>query len=129
MKSPDGRRQVIKSNYMELRMGSPRFGSITVKGGKALTSGRTFGESMAFSRDSRYLAIEEFVGTTRDHGPHTRALVFDLDRSQECTAHDEPGGLIRELRWEADGSLSVVAWAHPAGQVEHRSIWRPDSKE
>jgi hypothetical protein len=129
MKSPDGRRQVIKSDYTELRMGSPRFGSITVKGGKALTSGRTFGESMAFSGDSRYLAIEEFVGTTRDHGPHTRALVFDLDRSREYTAHDEPGGLIRELRWEADGSLSVVAWAHPAGQVEHRSIWRPDSKE
>ncbi len=48
MKTPDGRREVVKSNYTEVRMGSPLFGSIAIHGGIAETTGRTFGEAMSF---------------------------------------------------------------------------------
>jgi hypothetical protein len=125
MNSPDGHRKVIKAEYSEVRMGSPPFGAITVTGGHAHTKGRMFGEPMAFSRDSRYLAVEELMGVTSDGGPHTRVVVFDLDKSTEFVVHDERGGLIHEVSWDTDGSLSLVAWSYPRGRSEHRAAWIP----
>jgi hypothetical protein len=123
MKSPDGRRTVIKRDYNEVRMGGALIGQIRVDGGKAKTGEREFGEAMAFSPDSRYLAIGEIVGETRDGGPHSRVVVFDLDFEKEHVVHDEPGGLIHEVSWNVQGELSVTTWRHPIGETEHRDIW------
>ena len=125
MESPDGRRTVIKRDYREIRMGSPLFGQVRVEGGHARTGSRDFGEAMAFSPDSRYLAIDEIVGVTRDGGPHTRVVVFDLELEKEYVVHDEQGGLIHEVSWSVEGDLSVVSWRQPEGEIEHRDIWRP----
>ena len=124
MKSPDGRRTIVKRDYNEVHMGGPLMGRIHVEGGRAKTGDREFAEAMAFSHDSRYLAIGEFVGKTRDGGPHSRVVVFDLELDKEHVVHEEYGGLIHEVSWNFDGDLSVVTWRHPEGETEHRDIWR-----
>jgi hypothetical protein len=123
MKSPDGRRTVIKHDYIEAQAGGSFVGQIQVDGGRAKTAKRDFGEAMAFSPDSRYLAIGEFVGETRDGDPHSRVVVFDLDLEKEYVVHDEVGGLIQEVSWNVHGDLSVTAWRHRDGETEHRDIW------
>jgi len=122
MKSPDGKREVLKSDFREIRMGSPEFGRVEVRGGWAATRLRTWGEVVSFDAGSRFLALEEFLGTP-DNAPHTRAVVFDLDTGAEFVVHDQYRGFIKELVWEPDGTLTVVAWSHLTGKAVHRSIW------
>ena len=124
MKSPDGRRTVVKRDYNEVRTGGPLTGRIHVEGGRAKTAEREFGDAMAFSPDSRYLAVGEIVGNPRDGGSHSRVVVFDLELDREHLVHDEDGGLIQEVSWSVQGDLSVVAWRYPDGETEHRDIWR-----
>lgn len=80
MTSPDSQYEVVKHDYGEVRMGSPEFGRIEILGATFDTSGQEFGESMAFSSDSRFLAIEQLASTAPDaRDPHTRAVVFDFE--------------------------------------------------
>ena len=123
MKSPDGRRTVIKHDYIEARLGGRLVGQIQVDGGRAKTGKREFAEAMAFSPDSRYLAIGELVGETPDGAPHSRVVVFDLELEKEYVVHDEIGGLIHEVSWNVHGELSVVSWRYQDGETEHRDIW------
>jgi hypothetical protein len=126
MKSPNGRYTVTKIDYNETRMGGPLIGRIRIDGSRARTEEREFGEAMAFSPDSRYFAIGEFVGVTTDNaGPHTQVVVFDLELVQEYVVHDEYGGLIHDVWWDVQGSLSVTAWRYPQGESEHRDVWTP----
>jgi hypothetical protein len=126
MKSPNGLYTVTKIDYNETRMGGPLIGRIRIAGGRAKTGEREFGEAMAFSPDSRYLAIGELVGVTRDNaGPHSQVVVFDLELGQEYVVHDEYGGLIHVVSWDVQGSLSVTAWRYPDGESEHRDVWGP----
>ena len=126
MKSPNGRCTVTKIDYNETRMGGPLIGRIHVDGGRAKTGEREFGEAMAFSPDSRYLAVGELVGVTRDNaGPHSQVVVFDLELGKEYVVHDEYGGLIHGVSWDVQGGLSVTAWRYPDGESEHRDVWSP----
>jgi hypothetical protein len=90
IKSPDGQREVATSNDCEYRMGSPRSGSIEVRGGLAATVGRVFGEAMSFSADSRFLAVEEYIFAVLP--PHTRVVVFDLAEGTDIVVHDQNPG-------------------------------------
>src|SRR5262245_12096154 len=105
MTSPDGQYEVVMHDYSEVRMGSPEFGSIEIRGAALDTSGE-FGVAMAFSPDSRFLATEQLVGTVP--GPHTRAVVFDFERRRRIIVHDQNPGCIRRFSWSLDGLLSVV---------------------
>ena len=126
MKSPNGRSTVIKIDYNETRMGGPLIGRIRVEGGRAKTGEREFGEAMAFSPDSRYLAVGELIGVTKDNaGPHSQVVVFDLELGKEYVVHDEYGGLIHDVSFDVQGSLSVTTWRYPDGESEHRDVWMP----
>ena len=126
MKSPNGRYTVKKIDYNETRMGGPLIGRIRIDGSRARTEEREFGEAMAFSPDSRYFAVGELIGVTKDNaGPHTQVVVFDLELVKEYVVHDEYGGLIHDVWWDVQGSLSVTAWRYPQGESEHRDVWMP----
>lgn len=116
MKSANGKFEVVTHDYGEVRMGSPEFGRIEIHGVSLDTNGE-FGAAMAFSPDSRFLATEELVGTIP--GPHTRAVVFDLERRRRILIHDQNPGFIRRFSWSPDGTLCLVAWSHSAGEREH----------
>jgi hypothetical protein len=113
MTSPDGQYEVVTRDYGEIRMGSPEFGSIEIRGASLDTSGE-FGVAMAFSRDSRFLATEQLVGTVPS--PHTRAVIFDLERRRRIIVHDQNPGFIRRFTWSQEGLLSFVTWSHLAGE-------------
>jgi hypothetical protein len=116
MKSPNGQYEVVTRDYGEVRMGSPEFGSIEIRGASLDTSGE-FGAAMAFSPDSRFLAVEQLVDTVP--GPHTRAVVLDLERRRCIIIHDQNPGFIRRFAWSPEGLLSFVTWSHLAGEREH----------
>ena len=98
-------------------MGGPLFGRIEIRGATFDTGSQEFGEPMAFSADSRFLATEQLVSTVPD--PHTRAIVFDLERNRQIIVHDQNPGLLRRFTWSPDGLLTVVSWAHSVGEREH----------
>ena len=53
MRSPNGKFEVFKINYTEVRMGSPLFGSLDIIGSPVKLGERWFGEPMCFSPDSK----------------------------------------------------------------------------
>jgi hypothetical protein len=121
MKSPDGRFEVLKHNYDEVRMGSPLFGQIEIRGSTFGILPGEFAEPLAFSPDSRFLAAAELAGT--NPGPAGRVVVFDFQRGVSIIVHSFTG-LARGFTWEPDGVLSVTIWNHLAGE-DTRRIWSP----
>jgi hypothetical protein len=117
MKSPNGQYEVVQQDYGEVRMGSPLFGRIEIRGASINTSGQEFGEPMAFSPDSRFLAAEQLVGTNPN--PHTRAVVFDIERRCQIIVHDQNPGFVRRFSWSLEGLLTITTWSHLAGEREY----------
>lgn len=117
MKSPNGQYEVVLHDFGEVRMGSPPFGRIEIRGASFDTAGQSFGELMAFSPDSRFLAVEQLASTAP--GPHTRAVVFDFERKRQLIVHNQNPGLLRRFAWSPDGLLAIVSWSHLYGEREH----------
>lgn len=117
MISPNGRYEVVMYDYGEIRMGSPEFGRIEIRGASFETSDRTFGVPMAFSPDSRFLATVELISTVP--GPHARAVVFDFERKRQIIVHDLNPGFVRRCNWSLEGLLTIFTWSHLAGDREH----------
>ncbi len=117
MKSPDGKYQVEQINYNEVRMGTPLYGSIKISGLTMDTSGQ-YGQAMAFSPDSRFLAVEELVDTSQ--GPHTHAVVFDFSRKRKIIVHVQNPGIIRRFSWSPTNLLTTFAWSVASGEREYQ---------
>ncbi|WP_157772447.1 hypothetical protein [Lacunisphaera limnophila] len=124
MKSPNGKFETVCTNYGEVRMGSPLFGSIEIRGLKRQFEERLFGEAMAFSPDSRYFAISELVDGGRN-GPVSRVVVVELRQGYEYIATPSSPGLIRSVAWKPEDKLSIVHWQHPYGETN--LSWSPPS--
>jgi len=104
MKSPDGRYEVKKSRYTEVRMGSPEFGKLTIEGCSVNLRGRRFGHPVCFSPDSRYLAIQE-LKITPEGAPDTRLLLIDLAAGRQKTIGRLSGGFLTPIAWTDDVTL------------------------
>jgi hypothetical protein len=121
MKSPDGRFEVVQHNYDEVRMGSPLFGQLEIRGSRfGMVSGQ-FAEPVAFSPDSRYLAAAEPISTIPN--PCGRVIVFDFERGVPIIVLAFTG-LARRFVWESDGSLRITTWTHIGGE-DTRRVWAP----
>lgn len=116
MTSPDGKFEALCTNYEEVRMGSPLFGGIEIRGLKRQFEDRLFGEDMAFSPDSQLLAIAELVDAGRN-GPISRVVVIELNKGHEYIATPSASGLIRSVTWKPEGKLSIVHWQHACGET------------
>lgn len=121
MKSPDGRFEVFQHNYGEIRMGSPLFGQLEIRGSKFGIVAGEFAEPVAFSPDSRFLAAAELSAT--GSGPAGRVVVFDFQRGISIVVFCFTG-LARRLAWEQDGILTVTTWSHLGGE-DTRRVWKP----
>jgi hypothetical protein len=121
MKSPDGRFEVIQHNYSEVRMGSPLFGCIEIRGSSFGTVPGEFAEPVAFSPDSRFLAAAKLVATIPD--PAGRVVVFDFERAVPIIVFAFTG-LATRLAWDPDGALAVTTWSLLGGE-ETRRVWSP----
>ncbi len=119
MKSPDGKYEVVQHDYGEIRMGSPAFGRLKILGSGFEVIEGEFGEAMAFSPDSRFLATELLVDAA---GPHTQAVVFDFERTVRIIVHHQNPGFMRSFKWSDGGLLTLVSWANMQGEREH--VWQ-----
>ena len=116
MKSPNGEFGVVRGAFHEIRMGSPKFASLDVLGSECSLAQRSFGETIAFSGDSQYLAVEEL---TKWSPPETRVVVFHLKTNTESIAHVQAPGFIKKLEWLTDCKLKIQAWSDISGDTEH----------
>jgi hypothetical protein len=119
MKSPDGTLEVICSDYSEIRMGRAVFGRIDIMGAPFRPEGRIFGEAMAFSPDSRFLAISELVDAAQ---PASRVVVFDFGRKIERIVFSRTPSLIRKIDWPSRDEVRIHSWSLPGG--DEQSSWR-----
>ena len=124
MKSPSGKIEVVCSDYGEIRMGSPEFGSIRIVGSGFSTSGRSFGDVMAFSPDSRYFAIAELVDASC---PSTRVVAFDLKMGVERIVFVKTQGLIKKLEWISPEEMKILSWSHLYG--DDATSWRAPAED
>ncbi|MGE3531995.1 MAG: hypothetical protein AB7I12_09410 [Steroidobacteraceae bacterium] len=106
----------MRGDFYEIRMGSPQFASLKISNSPCQTVGRSFGELVSFSSDSKYLAAEEL---TKWSPPETRAVVFNVESGQEFIAHVQAPGFIKQLNWQPSGALNIHAWSHIAGDSIH----------
>ncbi len=102
MRSPNGKFEVFKINYTEVRMGSPLFGSLDIIGSPVKLGERWFGEPMCFSPDSKYLAIQELY-SSKDGGPNTKLILIELETGKEIFVKRLKGGFLNPVKWETDG--------------------------
>jgi hypothetical protein len=117
MKSPNGQYEILTRDYGEIRMGSPEFGIIEIRGASFITKEKVFGVPMAFSPDSRFLAAEQLIDTKT--GPHTCVVVFDFERQREIIVHDQNPGFVRRFTWSPTSLLTMVTWSHLNGEREY----------
>ena len=121
VKSPDSRFEIRVFEKTEYRMGSPQYGRVDILNSPCDTEGYSLGEILAFSPDSRFLAIDELVSWRRH--PHTRVIVFELAAGNEFVAHEQTPGIITSLSWNNDGSLSITTFSEEFG--ERLRKWSP----
>ena len=95
-------------------MGSPLFGSITFPGFAFELADRLFGEAMAFSPDSRFLAISELISS--QEGPESRVVAFDfVDRIERVAMHSIPG-ITRRISWSDARTIDIRFWSYESGE-------------
>jgi hypothetical protein len=117
MMAPNGKYEVVTHDFGEVGMGSPVFGRIEIRGALFNTNSQEFGEAMAFSLDSRFLATAQLVRTIPD--PHNRVVVFDFERKRQIIVHDQNPGFVRRFSWSPCGRLTIITWANLFGEQEH----------
>ena len=120
LKSPDGRYEAIQRHFDEIRMGSPQFAQLEIRGSIFGVVPGLFAEPVAFSPDSRFLATAEFAGTS---DPCGRVVVFDFERQRRIMVYAFTG-FARAFAWQPDGALVLTWWRHLHGE-QSLGVWRP----
>jgi hypothetical protein len=123
MTSPDGKIQVIR--HQSEMPGAPRqfVGSIEIPEWSFDVTKRTFYDPIAFSDNSRFLAVaEHLVREIPWDSGYSRVIVFDFAKQKEWIVHVEEQGSIEWLRWTID-SLRIGVISPPNGREEH--VWKP----
>lgn len=125
LKSPDGRYEAVQDNFDEIRMGSPQFCRLEIRGSAFGAVPGYFAEPIAFSPDSRFLAGAELGDVVPN--PQGRVTVFDFDRNRQIMVHAFTG-FATGFTWNDEGTLSVTTWRHLYGE-QSRAVWRAPASQ
>lgn len=106
--APNGRFAAKLDPVGEIRFGPPYF-SLKLLG--VHFGERVFGDSLLFSPDSRYLAIQEWLTTDEATGPYTQLLLIDCTLLQESAVSQARKGFIIPKSFEADKIIYVKNYA------------------
>lgn len=109
IQSPDGKYSVEQhDDYGEIGMGSPAFGHITFRGADVQFPDYLFGETILFSPDSRFVALEQLV----DYRPfRTKLIAVELPRGTVHFIRLQPQGTATPERWESATRLVYRVWS------------------
>ncbi len=130
MRSPDGNIEVVrKKNLAPPDLASRLWiGWVEIPGHEFLLRGRKFTDPMAFSSNSRFLALTEFTGGSEDY---YRIVVLDLVTDKQTIAYElrserpEDLGIISGLKWSDDSTLRISTFSGESGESER--IWKVGS--
>lgn len=92
--SPNGKHSISLTPLGEIRFGPPYF-QVSVDG--VVLRDRVFGDKVAWSEDSRYVALEEWLTTDYEKGPVTRLLVIDTARGTNAASDRIDKGFVQDI--------------------------------
>ncbi len=109
IKSPDGKYSVeLMDDFSELGMGSPVFGHIVFRGANVQFPDDLFGETVLFSPDSRFVALEQLM----DARPfRTKLIAVELPRGTIHFLRLQPQGTATPQKWESNTRLVYRVWS------------------
>jgi hypothetical protein len=117
--SPDGKYTVEQQDdYGEIGMGSPAFGHLTIRGANVQFPDSLFGEAVAFSPDSRFVALEQLVETKPFR---TQLIAVELPRGTVHFIRLSPQGTATPQRWESATRLLYRVWS--VGSAAETQSW------
>jgi hypothetical protein len=125
IQSPDAKYSVeLHEDFGEIGMGSPLFGHITIRGTEGQLPDRLYGETVVFSPDSRFVALEELFGTSPFR---TKLVVVELPRCTVFTVRVQPQGRATPVRWATLSRLVYTTWS--VGVAQETLEWEaPDQR-
>lgn len=129
IQSPNGKYAIERhDDYGEIGMGSPAFGHITLRGADVQFPDYLFGEVVVFSPDSRFVALEQLVGTSPFR---TKLIAIELPRGTVHSIRLQPQGTATPQRWDSPTRLIYRVWS--VGSAAEAQSWdapstAPDKK-
>ncbi len=137
LQSPDGKYAIERQDdFSEIGMGSPTFGHIIFRGADLQFPDSLFGEAVVFSPDSRFVALEQLVGTRPFR---TQLIAVELPRGTVQFISLPLQGTATPQKWESatrliyrvwsvGGAATMASWdAPPATKPEKKGLfssWR-----
>jgi hypothetical protein len=126
MQSPDGNIEVVrKKNFSQNE--AIWCGWLEIPGHRFLLRGRKFTDPMAFSPNSRFLALTEFTGMGQQL---SRVVVLDFITGNQSIVLDEKSERIEDmasitsLRWTDDSTLRIGTVSDAFTDGERIHIWK-----
>jgi|SRR5688572_16659750 len=106
--SPNGLYSVtLHDDFGEIGMGSPIYGTLTLQGAQGNLPGGLYGETILFSPDSRFLALEKL---SNPRPFQTQLIIVQFPRGLIITAAAPSEGRVIPEKWLSAKTLVYSSW-------------------
>ena len=113
--SPNGLYSVeMHDNFNEISMGNPVYGTLTLKGARGNLPEGLYGETILFSPDSRFVALEKL---THARPYQTQLIVVEFPRGLIITAAAPSEGRVTPVKWLSPETLVYSSWKLGGGPL------------
>ena len=97
VESPDSKQSVHFEYEGEIPFGPPYF-TLALTGHRI--ANRSFGDEAVWSGDSRYVAVQEWLSTSKATGPQTALLCIDTTERKQCRVSTASHGFIVPIAFD-----------------------------
>ena len=106
--SPNGVYSVkLHADFGEIGMGSPIYGTLTLQGVQGNLPEGLYGETILFSPDSRYVALEKL---SNPRPFQTQLIIVEFPRGLIITAAAPSKGRVTPVKWLSAKTLVYSSW-------------------